>query len=108
MLVAVLSTTCSMCHGVARDLGSLTGLAVAPVVIVMGDPQRDGSDLLEVLSGLDQVAVIRGDHEVLSALGEIRSFPTVLVARDGKVASADTSLEKVLPALRQPAKAAAR
>lgn len=108
VLLAVLSTTCGICHTVAKELGSLTGLAAAPVVLVVGDPQADNSELLDLLGGIDQVAVLRGDHPAIEAIGGIRSFPTVLAVRGGKIVSADTSLEKVLPSLKEPAKAGVR
>lgn len=97
VLVAVLSTTCPACKGMASDLAALTGPSSAPVVLVVTDPEHDGSAMLQSLAGLDRVAVVDREHPALAALGGITAFPTVLAVREGTIISSDTRLEKILP-----------
>lgn len=108
VLVAILSNTCPSCQAMAGDLVSLTGQSIAPVVFVVADPQHDSSALLGALDGIERIAVIGHDDPALAAFGGISAFPTVLVLRDGKVAGADTRLEKVIPVLRERPHLAAR
>lgn len=99
VLVAVLSTTCPACKDLAGDLATLTGLSSAPVVLVVADSEHDGSTMLQSLADLDRVAVVDRGHPALAALGGITAFPTVLGVREGKIVSAGSGLDKVLPAL---------
>lgn len=108
VLVAMLSNTCPSCQAMAGDLVSLTGQSIAPVVFVVADPQHDSAALLGALDGIDRIAVVGHDDPVLAAFGGIKAFPTVLVLHDGKIAGADTRLEKVIPALHERPHAAAR
>lgn len=100
VLVAVLSSTCPACHGLASALEALAQMSPPPVVLVVTDPQREDSALLQALAGLDRVAAVGRDHAALDAFGGIAGFPTILAVRDGVIVSASTSLDEVLPTLR--------
>ncbi len=108
VLVAVLSTTCPACRALAGDLVTLTGPQAAPVVFVVSDPQHDNPELVSALSGLERVALVTREHPALVALGGITAFPTLLVVREGQVTGSGTSLNKVLPALQERSRLAAR
>jgi thiol-disulfide isomerase/thioredoxin len=108
VLVAILSNTCPACQAMAGDLVSLTNQSIAPTVFLVADPQHDSSTMLSALDGIGRIAVVGRDDPALAAFGGINAFPTVLVLRDGRVAGADTRLEKVIPALHERPRATAR
>lgn len=108
-LLAVLSNSCPACKAMAPDIAALaSSQPEAPVVLIAGSPQHDSSELLTSLAGLERVAFVGIDDPILLGLGGIQAFPTVLAISDGKIAGSGTSLERVLPALRERRKVAAR
>jgi thiol-disulfide isomerase/thioredoxin len=108
VLVAVLSTTCPACKDLAGTLATLSGPSSAPLVLVVADPGHDGAPMLQALAGMDRVAVVEREHPALTALGGITAYPTVLAIREGKITSAGTRLDKVLPAVLEKTQVTAR